>query len=85
MKNWTIALLLLIILDSITTIYIGKEFNFVILYIMNVFNMTLKEVMTIRVFYLLPFVYMVHKFGYSKITFILYMVVYFFGVGVQFI
>jgi len=83
-KPWTLALLFLIIVDSIYTIYIGSEGNHLILWTMNKFNISLEYAMGIRVLYCMPLLYILNKTDFSKLTFILYICVYLILAGVQF-
>lgn len=84
MKKWTIALLLLIIADSIFTIFIGRESSPIILYIMKSFNISLEITMIIRILYCLPFLYIVNKYNFSRFTFLSYIGIYMIASGVQF-
>lgn len=80
-RKWSIALLILIIVDSISTVYFGFEANPLILWFMGLFNITLKTAMIIRPFTLLPFVYIVDKYNWSRFTFLVYIIIYVLVVG----
>ena len=76
LKPWTIALLLLIVLDSIVTTYIGTESNMLIMWTMKTFDLTLKQAMIARIFYCLPLVIALNYTDFSKITVFLYIGLY---------
>lgn len=85
MKPWSITLLILIIADSIFTIYLGVEKNPLHLWFMEVFNLSLFQVMILRVFYLLPFVWIIDKWYNPKYVAIAYISLYTVMAGVQFV
>lgn len=75
---WTIGLLLLVIVDSIVTSYIGTERNPLILWTMEKFNLTLNQAMVVRIFYLIPFIAILNsKPNMNKFVFFLYLSIYF--------
>jgi len=75
-KPWTWALLGLIILDSIFTIWWGYEGNPLIVYTMNKFDISLIWAMVIRVFYCIIPLYIINKYDWSRFTFIFYIILY---------
>lgn len=83
-KKWTIYLFLLIIADSIFTIFVGRESNPIILWTMNTLHLSLVWSMVIRIFYCIPFLYILNKTNFSRITVFLYLGIYFLLSGVQF-
>jgi hypothetical protein len=86
LKPWTICLLLLAVVDSIFTIFIGGEHSFIILWAMSTFNWTLAQAMVMRLFYLLPLLYFLDKqTDLSKFTFLLYLLIYLGFSGAQFL
>lgn len=85
MKKWTLALLLLIIADSIFTIFIGRENNPLTVWAMNFFNMSLPLVMVVRVLYCLPLLWILNRTEFSRLTFLLYIGIYTIFSGVQFV
>ena len=86
LKPWTIALIILLIVDSIYTVFIGHEASFIILWVMNQFDATLNQAMVARLFYCLPFLYFLDKqTDFSKFTFFIYIGLYFALSGAQFI
>lgn len=74
--KWTLILILIIIADSFLTIYNGVETTPMILSTMDFFNLSLKTAMYLRLLYIAPFVYIVHKWNYSKITTLAYIGIY---------
>ena len=83
MKPWSIILLLIIIADSIFTVYLGTEKNPLHLWIMSTFNLTLAQAMMMRIFYLLPFVWIIDKWYKAKPVVIVYTFVYMLSFGIQ--
>jgi len=80
-RKWTIALFLLIILDSVFTIFIGEESNSFILWCMNYFGWTLNKAMLMRILYCLPLLFLVNiKDKVSMYVFFAYFMVYISGV-----
>lgn len=84
-KPWTWMLLCLILVDSIFTVYIGRESNPLILWTMNKFNISLSVAMIARIFYCFPLLYILNKMDFSRLTFVLYSGIYILCTGVQFI
>ena len=84
-KPWTWLLFVLIVLDSIYTIFIGHESNPFILWVMNICNMDLEWAMVVRVFYCMIPLYIVNKYDWSRATFFCYITIYAVLSGVQFI
>jgi len=84
-RPWTLALFMLIVLDSIFTMFIGTEYNSSILWFMSTFSVSLNATMLIRIFYILPFLYFLNLYDKCKIAFISYVSVYILFTGVQFI
>ena len=82
LKPWTIGLLILIIMDSIVTSYIGGEYNGLILWTMKTFNLTLNQAMIARIFYCLPLVMLLNYTAFSKLTVVLYIGMYVILTGV---
>lgn len=85
MKPWSITLLILIIADSVFTVYLGVEKNPWHLWCMRTFDMSLNQVMALRVAYLMPFVWIIDKHFNAKYVVIAYMLIYTIMAGVQFI
>jgi len=83
LKIWTIALMILIIADSIFTVYIGFETNDLILWIMNTLNINLKQAMILRIFALIPLIVIINHWNYSRLTFFSYVCVYVTLAGIQ--
>lgn len=83
MKPWSIILLLIIIADSLFTIYIGTETNPLHLWIMSKFDLSLAQAMILRVFYLLPFVWIINKWYEAKYVVIMYISIYILSFGAQ--
>jgi hypothetical protein len=75
-KPWTIALAVLIIIDSIYTVIIRFEANPFILWTMDKFTLTLNQAMVARVIYCLPLLYILNKTNWSKFTFFAYIGLY---------
>jgi hypothetical protein len=80
-KPWTIALLALILVDSAYTSYLShmgyaKEGNPLILGIMKTFGWSLDTAMVARIFFCLPFLYVLNKWNWSKFTLIAYVGIY---------
>lgn len=76
LKPWTVGLLILIIVDSIVTSYIGTETNPLILWTMETFNLTLNQAMVARIFYCLPLVAIINYADFGKLTVICYIGLY---------
>lgn len=85
MKNkWTILLLLIVIIDSISTVYIfGMESNPLILWVMKSFDLSLKSAMIWRIVYYLPLLFILDKTKYSKHVFISYLIIYSGALGIS--
>jgi hypothetical protein len=84
LKPWTIALIILALIDSIVTVYIGDESSVLILWVMTTFDLTLAQAMIARIFYLAPFIYLLDKqTDLSNLMFVLYIAIYLAFVGVQ--
>jgi hypothetical protein len=84
LKPWTIALLILIIVDALVTIHIGTETNPLITGTMKLLGLSLFQAMIIKIFYSLPFVYILNRTDWSKFTFFAYLGLYGVLVGFQF-
>lgn len=79
MKNkwiWSIILFLIVIADSLITIDNGVEYTPLILYAMDLFNLSLKEAMYLRIFYYIPLIYIVHKYNWVRFCTIAYVAMY---------
>lgn len=76
--KWTLTLLILAIIDSITTVYIfGVENNPSILWVMDTFDINLKMAMIIRILYYIPFLVILDRTNWSRFTFFAYIGIYF--------
>jgi hypothetical protein len=76
---WTLILSLIVIADSFLTIYIGVEMNPIILWVMDIFNLSLEKVMYLRLLYIAPFIYIVHRWNYIRCATLAYISVYITG------
>lgn len=86
LKPWTIALIILAIVDSMITLMMGIEGSFIILWVMSNFNLTLTQAMIARLFYIAPLLYFLDKqTDFSKLIFFIYIALYFFFSGAQFL
>lgn len=86
LKPWTYALIVLAIVDSIFTVMVGSEHSFILLWVMTTFDFTLNQAMVMRIFYLVPLLYFLDKqTDFGKITFFLYIAIYFGLAGAQFL
>ena len=85
MIPWTIALAILIIIDSIHTIFVGSESNPLILWVMSNFDLTLNTAMLMRIVYCLPLLYILNKTDWSRFTFFAYAGIYLVLSGAQFL
>jgi hypothetical protein len=74
--KWTIALCLILIADSFFTIFIGEEASSIILWVMNIFNLSLETTMYLRLLYLAPLVWIVHKWNYIRFVTVAYVNIY---------
>lgn len=77
-------LLLLILIDCIVTVRIGEETNPLILWTMDVFELTLRQAMYAKMIYSLPFLLILNATDWSRFTFFAYIGIYFVAVGFQF-
>jgi hypothetical protein len=77
-------LLILILIDAITTTYIGTETNPLILWTMDTFGLTLKQAMYAKIIYSLPFLWILNLTDWSRFTFFAYIGLYMVLVGFQF-
>jgi len=84
LKPWTIALLVVIILDAFITIMVGEEANWMIVWLMKKTDMPLTEFMILKVVLSLPVVIWLDRTEYTKMTVFGYVVIYFILVGCQF-
>jgi hypothetical protein len=80
-RPWTIALLMLIIIDSIltsglVTLGVAAETNPLILWVMKTFGLTINEAMIARIIAILPSVAIVNKYDFGKKAVICYVVLY---------
>ena len=70
----------LVILDSWSTAYLFQtESNIMFVWLMDKFNLTLGQVMIGRVFYYIPLIYILDRFGgkkYVSLTIMLYIAIY---------
>ena len=80
-------LLILIIVDSIYTSHIVKlgaeEANQLILWAMNTFNWTLDTAMVMRIFFCMPFLYILNRWDWSRFTLFCYLGIYILLTGMQ--
>lgn len=83
LRPWTIALLFIILLDSIITSYIGMEANPLIIWTMKTFDLTLNQAMVARILYCLPLVALINHMDFGKITVLCYIAIYVILVGLQ--
>jgi len=85
-KPWTIALGILFVIDSVHTMIIGTEANKLILWSMNIFNLSLNQAMIARLFYLLPLLLFLNTQDkkFSIFTFFAYIGLYIILVGISF-
>lgn len=72
----TTLLLLVIVLDSLFTIYIGVESNPIYLWLMEITGRSLEELMAHRIIVLMPLVAFVGIMGKAGITVVLYIMLY---------
>ncbi len=89
LKPWTICLLLLILADSVYTSYIVKtgkavEGNPLIFKCMEWFGWSIDTAMIIRIFYCLPFLWILNRWDWSRFTVFCYLAIYMGMVGIQF-
>jgi hypothetical protein len=84
LKPWTIALLVVIILDAFITIIVGEEENWMIVWVMKKIDMSLTEFMILKVLLSLPVVMWLDRTEYTKFTVFAYVLIYFILVGCQF-
>ena len=75
LKPWTVFLLLLVLFDSLYTSYMvnigyGKEYNPMILYIMETFNLSIDTAMVIRLLFYLPLIYITDRYIHNYIYFL---------------
>jgi hypothetical protein len=84
LKPWTIALMLIIILDAIVTVVIGIEENWMILKVMNFFTLTLAQAMILKVLLCAPVVWWLDRTPYTKLTVFGYIFIYLILTGAQF-
>lgn len=86
MKNlqpWTIALIVLIVLDSIVTTIIGTEDNWMIIWVMTNTQISLSQAMFFKVIFCLPLVLWLDRTDYTKLTAIAYIGIYLVLTAVQ--
>lgn len=83
LKPWTVALLVLILIDSLITSHIGSESNPLILWTMKTFGLTLDQAMIFRIIYCLPLVVLINHMDFGKITIICYVILYIILTGFQ--
>jgi hypothetical protein len=83
LRPWTVALLVLILLDSIITSHIGMETNPLIIWTMKTFDLTLNQAMVARILYCLPLVVLINHMDFGKITVLCYIAIYVILVGLQ--
>jgi hypothetical protein len=73
---WSKILFIIIITDALVTMFIGKETNPIILNIMNLLNINLNVAMILKVMLSIPLIYILDKYNYSKLTSIIYLIIY---------
>lgn len=73
---WTLVLSIILIVDSFLTIHNGVEMGPIILWVMNIFGLSLKAAMYLRLLYLIPLVYIVHRWNYVKVVTLAYVGIY---------
>ncbi len=83
LKPWTIVLLVLIMIDSVVTSYMGTETNALILWTMKTFGLTLNQAMIVRIFYCIPFLVVLNWKDWSKATVFCYIGLYAVLTGLQ--
>lgn len=83
--KWTIALFLVIVVDSIVTVIIGAEASPIILHVMSTLDIDLATMMVLRVWLVLPAILVIDRWYSSKAVLILYIIVYILGVAATFI
>jgi hypothetical protein len=74
--KWTLALSIILIADSFLTIHNGVEMSPMILWVMGFFGLSLKTTMYLRLLYLIPLVYIVHRWNYVKVVTLAYVGIY---------
>jgi len=75
--KWAIVLLILVIIDSISTAFLfNYESNYIILWAMKTFNMNLFQIMIVRIFYCLPFIIFLNWRKLTKHIFFVYCGIY---------
>ena len=83
MKPWSIVLIVLFIIDSIYTAYLGTELNALYIWIMNTFNISLNMMMIYRVFYVLPLIWVIDRYYKPEYILTAYVFIYFYGLQIQ--
>lgn len=82
--KWTLALLILTVFDSVTTLYwFGEEAHPIILWAMTYFDWSLAEAMVYRLIYYMPFFYILDRTNTSKLMFWIYIGIYVINMIVQ--
>jgi len=74
--NWTFILIIVVIADSLFTIYIGEESNPIILAIMGSLSISLPIAMLLRLYVLAPMLYIIDRCELSRFVVCLYLVTY---------
>ena len=84
LKPWTIALMVIIILDAIVTVVIGIEENWMLVKAMIFLHINLAQAMFFKVLLCLPVVWWLDRTPYTRITVFGYVAIYLILTGAQF-